>query len=429
MRLPAGFRPASTLALLGLALALSGCDDATGTTGPAPLFLSAVPEEGALGVDVFAQVVVTFDRELAPASLENGIRLLNQSNPVQGRVAVRGGNTLVLEPTDPLDFGTTYRVQLTDAVRAKGGKSLSDQRSWEFVTMGDSPPAPDLDSLRSTLEILAHDSMNGRGSGTPDEMRAAVIVQDRFQAYGLTSPGVGWLQPFVGWSSKLSSDVSSQNVRGIIPGSGTLAREWIVVGAHYDHLGIRDGSDGPPGLYNGADDNGSGTVVVMELARIFGDYVASGGMPVPDRRSVLFAAFGAEEVGLLGSCYLAETEMVAPMNRTHAMINYDMVGRVRNRVMEVRGLDTGAGWGPLLANANQTDLVLYAPPTYCTACSDHACFRNRGVPTMWFFSGTHLEYHTPADDVELINFTGLRDLTELSLRSLVRLAIMEGSVE
>ena len=98
--------------------------------------------------------------------------------------------------------------------------------------------------------------------------------------------------------------LSSRNVLAEVPGSGALADEWLVVGAHYDHIGYRDLEGEAQVPYNGADDNGSGTVLVLEMARLLQNYVDGDGMAGTDRRSVLFIAFGAEEEGLLGSCHL-----------------------------------------------------------------------------------------------------------------------------
>ena len=105
------------------------------------------------------------------------------------------------------------------------------------------------------------------------------------------------------------------------------------------------------------------------------------------------------------------------------MMNFDMVGRLRDNVLQLLGFETSTDWASLVWNANRPNLVLFDPPTYCAACSDFACFKNQGIPHLWFFTGTHEQYHTPADDVDLINFQGLADITEIALRVLVRMVV------
>jgi Zn-dependent M28 family amino/carboxypeptidase len=230
-------------------------------------------------------------------------------------------------------------------------------------------------------------------------------------------------QPFEARSRKTQLLLSSQNALAVVPGSGALAQEWVVVGAHYDHIGLREQPDGTMGINNGADDNASGTALVLEMARVFQAHVASGGISTPDRRSVLFAAFGAEEEGLLGSCHYALESPAVPISLTRAMMNFDMVGRLRDGVLQVFGFESSDAWPNMVVNANRPELTLFDPPP-CQACTDFACFRDRGVPYIWLFTGTHGQYHTPADDVELINFPGLMEVGEVALRVLSRLAVM-----
>ena len=124
----------------------------------------------------------------------------------------------------------------------------------------------------------------------------------------------------------------------------------------------------------------------------------------------------------MGSCHYVTQDPAVPLSLTRAMMNFDMVGRLRDRVLMVRGYETSMDWHSMVLNANHPNLTLHDPPP-CTACSDFACFRNQGVPYIYFFTGLHEEYHSPADDVELINFPGLVEIGELSLRVLTRLAI------
>jgi hypothetical protein len=372
---------------------------------------------------VLSRIQIRFSTELNQSTVADAVRLEEGSRTIRTRMILENLKVLYLEPTDPLDFGTSYRVVIEPSLLSRSGGELGRRESWEFSTEGNPFPSPSGDSLRLTLGVLAHDTMMGRGSGTSDEHRAAQYVGNRFLSYGLSPAPGGMLQPFQALSRRTDSLLSSQNVLAVVPGSGTLAREWVVVGAHYDHIGVREQPDGTMGINNGADDNASGTALVLEMARIFQAQVASGGIPTPDRRSVLFAAFGAEEQGLLGSCHYAMVSPAEPVALTRAMMNFDMVGRLRNDVLQVFGFESSDAWADMVENANHPDLTLSAPPP-CVACTDFACFRDRGVPYVWFFTGTHEQYHTPADDVSLINFPGLVEVGEVALRVLSRLTVM-----
>ncbi len=424
MRTPSILPPVFTRATLLLALLTGACGDMLGTGGAGTPNVGPVfPEDGATGVSVLTTLRVRFTEELDHTSVPEAVSLRVGSREIRTKMVLHDLKVLHLQPTDPLDFGTTYRVVVETSLKSRSGKPLSEQQSWEFTTEGTSPPWPDQDSLRANLEALAHDSMMGRGSGTEQEYLAAEYLRGRFNSYGLGSPPGGHLQSFQALSRKTDSLLSSQNVLGVVPGSGDLADEWLVVGAHYDHIGLREQDDGTMGINNGADDNGSGTVLMLEMARVFQAYVAAGGMPTPNRRSVLFAAFGAEEEGLLGSCHYAFQSPLAPSSTTRAMMNFDMVGRLRDEVLLVRGFESSNEWANMVVNANSPGLILF-DPLPCDYCSDFACFRDQGVPYLFLSTGGHQQYHSPADDVELINFTGLREVGEVGLRVVIRLAVM-----
>jgi hypothetical protein len=331
---------------------------------------------------------------------------------------------MVLQPVDPLDFGTTYRVEVSDVLTFPGGSLMPEDGPWEFSTEGKTPPVPNQDSLFLHLEALAHDSMRGRGSGSADELKAAEYLRDRYLAYGLQEPPGGAIQSFQAHSQRLGRVLDSRNVLAAVEGSGALEDEWIVVGAHYDHIGFRGLLDESQGPNNGADDNGSGTVLILEMARVIQAYVNSGGMGGRARRSILFAAFGAEEQGLLGSCAYVYGAPAIPLGQINAMMNFDMVGRLRSNTVYISGAETSGVWGPMAINSNEPILNLEIRESSCTGCTDHVCFWQAGVPFMGFFTGLHAEYHGPEDDVDLINFDGMVRIGELALRVLNRLVVM-----
>ncbi len=203
-----------------------------------------------------------------------------------------------------------------------------------------------------------------------------------------------------------------KNVIGTLEGKGPHSSETIVIGAHYDHLGYGGWGSlemtGRREIHNGADDNASGTVVMLEVAR----QLASIHQQCPLARRVCFIAFSAEELGLIGSKkYVREPWF--PIESTVAMLNLDMVGRLRNDDLTVYGVGTSPIWKLLLqplAKEYHLDLQLreggYGP-------SDHASFFERGVPVLHFFTGFHAEYHRPSDDADLLNYRGMRSLSHV----------------
>ena len=235
--------------------------------------------------------------------------------------------------------------------------------------------------------------------------------------------GGGYIQPFQA-AGRNGRIISSRNVLAVVPGTGSLADQWVIVGAHYDALGLLILPGGSFDVLNGADDNASGTSLMLEIARAFRAYTASGGTGNGGRRSVLFAAFGAEEEGLLGSWHYTRNPSIPPA-RMSAMLNFDMVGRLRGNQLTAVGTESSSIWPDMLANANRAGLA-FGGSTSCQSCSDHAGFRDLGVPYLWFFTGTHNDYHRPADDEALIEYDGMSRIGDLALRMLIRLAVAPG---
>jgi len=206
---------------------------------------------------------------------------------------------------------------------------------------------------------------------------------------------------------------SAANVVGILEGSDPLLRrEAVVVGAHYDHLGRGEFGSLAPGrrgeIHNGADDNASGTAGVLELARAFAQ------APRP-RRSLVFAAFSGEEIGLFGSRAYVETPAL-PLSDTAAMLNLDMVGRLRDESLAVLGTGSSPGFPELVRRALQ-GLSLDATFTEDGfAPSDQTSFYARGVPVLMFFTGAHPQYHTPEDDADRIDAGGEARVLEVVYR-------------
>lgn len=201
-----------------------------------------------------------------------------------------------------------------------------------------------------------------------------------------------------------------KNVIGQLTGQGTLAEETIVVGAHYDHLGMGGWGSLSFGLqdevHNGADDNASGTAVMLEIARQLQQRLKG------NHRQILFIGFSAEEQGLVGSERYVRDPLV-PLEQTVAMINLDMVGRLRNDELTAYGTGTAVEFSTIvdrLATAHRLKIT-QRPDGY--GPSDHASFYGRGVPVLHFFTGFHPEYHRPSDDFQRLNIAGMRRIAML----------------
>jgi hypothetical protein len=198
--------------------------------------------------------------------------------------------------------------------------------------------------------------------------------------------------------------VQAPNVVAKIPGSD-LADEIVVLGAHYDHIGVEgkgECSESRKGgvvdvVCNGADDNASGTAMLLELARHF--------HVVKPRRTVVLAHFAGEEMGLLGSKAMADRPPFA-LEKVVAMVNLDMIGRLGPKGLAIGGLVSSDAWMPLLDKVGTAGLeVLYEGSV--ASRSDHASFYKKNLPVLFFFTGTHTDYHRPTDHADKINYDGL----------------------
>ncbi|MFQ5461067.1 MAG: M20/M25/M40 family metallo-hydrolase [Phycisphaerae bacterium] len=202
-------------------------------------------------------------------------------------------------------------------------------------------------------------------------------------------------------------DMAIRNIIGILPGMGHHAEEYVVVGAHYDHLGVRGGK-----IHNGADDNASGTAGMMETA------FALAAQAYRDR-SVMFIAFGGEELGLLGSKHFVEDAPIS-LSAIVAMINLDMIGRMdpasEANMLGIQGIGTAAGFVSLVGTRAKQAGVPFLPEPSARGPSDHASFYRAGIPALFFFTGLHEDYHAPGDDTEKIHFQDAVQVTKLVCR-------------
>jgi hypothetical protein len=268
----------------------------------------------------------------------------------------------------------------------------------------------------ATIAVLAHDSLEGREAGRPGSAKAARWLAARFAAIGLTAPEGGHLRPFTFPAAVRSyphalheaggARDTTANIVGWVPGRDPAFREEaVLVGAHYDHLGWGGSGSLAPGrraIHNGADDNASGVAGVLELAqRVLAD---------PPARSVVFVLFGAEELGTLGSQHYVE-EPDWPADRTVAMVNLDMVGRLR-KTLTIFGTGTSEAWPQIVAGLEPGAAWTTRTVPDGFGPSDHSAFYGAGVPVLMFFTGSHEHYHKPGDDLATIDAAGEVEVLE-----------------
>jgi len=232
-----------------------------------------------------------------------------------------------------------------------------------------------------------------------------------------------------GYWEPSTENVQSQNVVGYLPGQDTsLLGEHIIISAHYDHLGQRDKA-----IYNGADDNGSGTTGVLTLAETFSDWVKEGNSI---KRGIVFILMTGEEKGLLGSKYYSEHPLL-PLNNAMANINIDMIGRIdetyreKNDYIYVIGADRiSQDLHDINEEANQRGPQLILDYTYNEEDdpnryyyrSDHYNFAKKGIPAIFYFNGTHEDYHGVGDRPEEIDFTAMQKRIQLIFLTAMQLA-------
>jgi hypothetical protein len=281
--------------------------------------------------------------------------------------------------------------------------------------------------VQADVDYLAADAREGRGVGTAGLDQAADYIAREFARIGLTQPPGGFFQDFTidstapGPAHAGLGGVAVKNVVGILPGRGPLAGEVVVIGAHYDHLG-RGGAevgaldpDSAGAIHNGADDNASGTAALLEVARLLRGRLRG------DRRTIVFVAFTAEELGTIGSLYYV-AHPLEPSDSTIAMVNFDMVGRLRHNRLLALGAESAPELKPLLDSLNgHYGFDLHAQGDGWGP-SDQNSFYAQKIPVIQFFTDLHEQYHRTTDDANLINADGLAEIAAYAAEFVTALA-------
>lgn len=273
--------------------------------------------------------------------------------------------------------------------------------------------------VQQLVTDIAHDSTLGRRSPSSELNEVAEYIAGLFAAAGLTPAGDdgGFLQWF---QAGTQGDPLAPNVVGWIEGSDPELRdEFVVLSAHFDHLGGIDAGLGPDQIYNGADDNASGTAALLEVAG------AVGAMGIAPKRSVVFLAASAEELGLRGSLYFMSHSPFSPAAMT-ANVNFDMIGRGEtNHIYLIRGTDSENAAIALAVADQHQELGLSpqdSPDDSFIRRSDSGAFVLHGVDALFFHSGLHAEYHQVSDEVDLLNTLKIEKVAKLGYWVAVELA-------
>jgi hypothetical protein len=212
-----------------------------------------------------------------------------------------------------------------------------------------------------------------------------------------------------------------KNVAAVLPGLGPDADETLVIGAHYDHLGLGARIPGTKlrEIYHGADDNASGVAVLLEIARTLVQ------RPAKAHRRIIFITFTGEEMGFFGSSYYVNHPLV-PLANTAAMLNLDMLGRLRDDKLTINSVGTGTGFSELLDRANASCGLRLTKVRGASGRSDQASFYAKHIPNIHFFTGRHPDYHSPTDTFEKLNLAGMERIAGYVTDVVVALAEARG---
>jgi hypothetical protein len=279
-----------------------------------------------------------------------------------------------------------------------------------------------IESLRTNLTKIASDEMEGRQTGSEGQKKAGRYIIDFYKSHGITFPkgATDYYQhiPAAYLNAKYGEDLpDSENIWAFIEGS-EKPDEIVVISAHYDHVGVKNGE-----IYNGADDDGSGTVAIMEMAAAFQKAKNEGHGP---KRSILILHVTGEEHGLHGSRYYSEYPLF-PIANTVADVNIDMIGRRddfhkdSNNYVYVIGSDYLSSDLYAICESVNKDFIHLdldykyndkKDPNRFYYRSDHYNFAKNGIPAVFLFNGTHADYHKATDEVSKIEFDALTKRTQ-----------------
>ena len=294
-------------------------------------------------------------------------------------------------------------------------------------------------SAKASINFLASDELEGREAGSRGGRIAGEYIISMLRMMNISPLGDSYYQPFEACHNQVAQkgkwqvhpDSIAQLKKGVYKHlqlnnilakiEGKRTDEYVIVGAHYDHLGI-DPTLAGDCIYNGADDNASGVSAVLQLAKAF---LASGQQP---ERTIIFAFWDGEEKGLLGSSYFVQN--CSFINSVKGYLNYDMIGRNSNeakpQLVDYFYTEANAAFGEWLKNDIKKYKLklepIYHPWDKPVGGSDNGSFAKAGVPIIWYHTNAHPDYHQPSDHASRINWEKVVEITKASFLNLWNLA-------
>lgn len=269
------------------------------------------------------------------------------------------------------------------------------------------------ESFKKDVEYLASEKLEGRFPGTNGEQLAANYIAEKFEKLGLTKLTDSYFQSFnftlpssPHEEVKFNQDTDTKiNAKNIIAFIDNKKKNTVIIGAHYDHIGYGGQYSLDRGIneiHNGADDNASGTAMLLSLAKQLNNKNDL-------ENNYLFIAFSAEELGLIGSRYFVNSD-VFKKESINFMINLDMVGRLNaEKELSIFGVGTSSIFKQVVNSMNNNFKLKIIEDG--TGPSDHTSFYNKDIPVLFFHTGSHENYHRPSDDVNLINYKGMSEIS------------------
>lgn len=307
---------------------------------------------------------------------------------------------LVFEGDEPTNIAKGQWEVVHSPLSVTLGQMTVEPKLPERQALAELPPVFSADRMMADIQFLASAELQGRGFGSAGLDRAAEYIQQQFENAGL--------QVIVQeWSDQGGLDnqtATLKNIIGIIPGTHSgWEQQSVVISAHYDHLGlgwpdVRQGNEGK--IHYGADDNASGVAVLLELARTWGT-------KLQPSRTIILAAFTAEEAGRRGSKYYVDHFEPYPADQVMANINLDTVGRLGDGKIQVIGGSTASEWKHVAMGVSFVTGIPSEMVTQDLDASDQVSFIEKGIPAIQLFTGAHLDYHRPSDTPDRIDADGL----------------------
>ena len=260
------------------------------------------------------------------------------------------------------------------------------------------------------IKYLSSDELEGRYPGSKGSDLAIDYIATDYKRSQLSSLGSDDYLQFFDFTNQQGEKIKIPNVVGMVPGT-TLKDEYIVIGAHFDHLGYGGAHSGSlemnsSAIHNGADDNASGIAGMLELA----SKLSSERKKI--KRSLIFIAFNAEEQGIFGSKYFVKN---SPVNTSNiiTMINLDMIGRLNNLSLNISGTGTSPLFNKILDKISKKHYLNINKNPEGFGPSDHSSFYSNNIPVLFFFTGGHSDYHKPSDDWNKINSSGQKKIVDM----------------